>query len=210
MRKLLTVNLIIAGLFVTCWWTFVLFTHGAFVSPVGLVAGGICGFVSIPLFFCVLALFIINIYGVIKFWSKHKLVTLLPFLVLGAAAVGVFGLRALDVCTMSIRRFEKYLPDYESFVKMAEQKHKLGDWDVIPMHKGYKHLGYLAVVYDDKPISDNEPNTLFVSFEVGHFGVFGHTHFLYSSNGEIARGSKAYQEWPNRRRVNEHWFRVSD
>jgi 4-amino-4-deoxy-L-arabinose transferase-like glycosyltransferase len=210
MRTLIIVNLVIAGLLVICFWPFALFTHGAFVNRAGLAAGILCGFAMLPLLPCVPVLLLVNIYGVFKYWSKHKLVTLVPFLVLGTSVIGVIGLWALDVSAMSIRRFEKYLPDYEAFVKIAEQKHKLGDWDVMPMPKGYKHLGYLAVIYDDKPISDNDPNIVFVSFEVGHFGVFGHTHFLHSSNGEIARGSKAYREWRNRRRVNEHWFRVSD
>ena len=202
MRKLLIVNLVIAGLLITCSWIFIFFAHGAFVSPVGLVIGGLCGFLAlIPLLFSVPVLFIVNIYGVFKYWAKYKLVTLLPFLVLGLA---VIGLRAWDVRAMSIRRFEKYLPDYEAFVTMAEKEHKHGDPNVIAMPKEYRHLGYLAVIYDD------EPNTLFVSVEVGHFGVFGHTYFLYSSNGEVADGSKVYQQWPHRRRVNEHWFRVSN
>jgi len=150
---------------------------------------------------------LVNAYGVFKYWSKHKLVTLVPFLVLGIAAVGSF---AWDVGAMSIKRFEKYLPDYEAFVKIAEKKHKPGDWDKMGMPEGYKHLGYVAFIYDDKPVSDNEPNTLFVSILVGSAGVFGHTCFLYSSSGEIAPGSKAYREWPHQQMVNEHWFRVSN
>ena len=202
MKKLLIVNLVVAGLLITCFWTFTFFTHGAFISPVGLRIGILCGFFALmPLLLSVLILFVVNIYGVFKFWSKYKLVTLLPFLILGIA---VMSLRAWDVEAMSIRRFEKYLPDYEAFAATAEKGHKHGDWDTIALPKEYRHLGYLAVVYDD------EPNTLCVTIDVGNFGVFGHTAFLYSSNGEITRGSKTSREWPERQRVNERWFRVSD
>lgn len=202
MRNLLIANLVIAVLLTLCFWIFAFFVYGAFINRIGLVTAFLCGWVLLPpLLLSVPLLFVVNIYGVFKFWTKNKLVTLLPFLVLGVA---VIGLRAWDIRSMSIRRFQKYLPDYEAFVTMAERGHKHGDWDVITLPKEYQHLGYLAVIYDD------EPNTLFVSVEVGHFGVFGHTAFLHSSNGEIDRGSKAYRQWPHRQRVDERWFRVSD
>jgi hypothetical protein len=208
MKKLLIVNLIVAGLLLACFWTFAFFVYGVFVNPVGLALGITCGcFALLPLLLSVLVLFVVDIYCVFGFWPKHKLVTLLPFVVLGVA---VMSMRAWDIRAMSIRRFEKHLPDYEAFVAMAKKEHKPGDWDVMGMPKEYRHLGYLAIIYDDKPILENEPNTLVVSIEVGHFGIFGHTHFLYSSNGEIARGSKAAREWPRRQRVKEHWFRVGD
>lgn len=207
MKILLIVNLVFAGLFITCSCIFRFFAYGAFVNLVGLYIGFLCSiFASIQLF-SIPTLFLINIYGVYKYWSKHKLVTLVPFPVIGIAVVGSF---AWDVGAMSIRRFEKYLPDYEAFVKMAEKKHKFGDYDSMRLPKEYKHLGYIAHIYEDKPVSDNEPNTLFVSILVGSAGVFGHTCFLYSSNGEIAPGSKAYREWHYPKRINEHWFRVSD
>lgn len=207
MKKLIIVNLVFAGLLVTCLWTFWFFANGAFVNRVGLQIGFLCGiFASLQLLGAP-ALFLVNAYGVFKYWSKYKLVTVVPFLVLGIAGIGLF---AWDIEAMSIRRFEKYLPDYEAFVKMAEKKQKPGEWDVTGMPKEYKHLGYLAVIYDDKPVSNNEPNTLFVSILVGSAGVFGHTCFLYSSNGKIAPGSKTYQEWHYPQRINEHWFRVSD
>ncbi len=208
MKPLIIVNLVYAAILVVCFWIFAFFAQGAFVNPVGLGIGVFLGWcVLIPMFPGVLVLLVFNIYGVFRYWSKYKLMTLLPFLILGVA---IKGLGFWDVHAMSIRRFEKYLPDYETIVERSEKEHKPGDWDVMGLPEGYRHLGYLVVTYDDKPISDNEPNTLFVSFEVGHFGVFGHTHFLYSSNGEITSGSKAYRGWPHRYRVNEHWFRVSD
>jgi hypothetical protein len=202
MRKLLIVNLVFAGLLLTCYWTFAFFTHGAFVNPVGLIIGVICGWCALmPLLLAIPVLFVANIYGVFKFWSEHKWRTLLPFLILGVA---LFGLRIWDVSAMSIRRFEKYLPDYEAFVAKVEKEYKPGDRHSMGMPKEYRHLGYLAIIYDD------EPNNLYELVEVGHFGVFGHTYFLHSSNGDIARGSKGYRKWPDKERVNEHWFRVSD
>ncbi len=202
MKILLIVNIVIAMLLDACFWTFAFFTHGAFVHPIGLLVGGLCGWFGVtPLLFAVLVMFIIDIFGAFKFWDEHGWKTLLPFLVLGIA---IFGLTIWDVQAMSIKRFNKYLPDYESYVATVKREHKQGNWDVSALPKEYKHLGYLSAAYD------NEPNILFVSIDVGNFGVFGHTAFLYSSNGAIAKDSRAYKSWHYRDRVNEHWFRVSD
>jgi hypothetical protein len=201
MKILLIVNLVFVGLLVGCCWTFRFFAFGAFVHPVGLAIGILCGVAWMPLLLCVPVMFLVNIYGIFKYWSKHKLVTLVPFLVLGIAVASLF---AWNVRKMSVMRFKKYLPDYTEFVSKLEKEHKKGECGPIAVPKEYSHLGYWCAVYDD------EPNNVYVSFCVGHFGVFGHTAFVYTSGGEIVEGSKTYREWPYRQRVNENWFRVSD
>jgi hypothetical protein len=202
MKTLLIVNLVFAGLFVICFWIFAFFTNGAFVNPVGLVIAGFLGWcVLTPAFPCAPALFVFNIYGVFKYWSKYKLMALLPLLVFGIAVMSLF---VWDVRAISIRRFEKYLPDYEAFVAKVEKKHKPGDLNSIDIPKEYRHLGYSAIVDYD------EPNNLYVIVLVGSRGVFGHTYFLHSSNGDIAPGFKVCRIVHYKERVNEHWFRISD
>ena len=202
MKILLIVNLIVVGLFVICFWIFTFFVHGAFVNPVGLVIAGFLGWcVLAPAVLGAPVLLFFNIYGVFKYWSKYKLMTLLPFLVFGIA---VMSLRVWDVRAMSIRRFEKYLPDYEAFVAKVEKEHKPGDLSSIGIPKEYRHLGYSAIVDYD------EPNNLCVIVAVGSGGVFGHTYFLHSSNGDIAPGFRVCRPVHYKERVNKHWFRIKD
>jgi hypothetical protein len=202
MKKILIINFIFASVLIACYWTFVLFTHGAFVNPIGLFAGCICGFfLMLPLLCCFLVMVIVDFYYLFKFWSEYKLIALLPFLILGLA---VISLNVWDVGEMSIKRFKKYQPNYDTFVSKLVKEHVKGKWESIAIPKEYKNLGYWCAVFDD------EPNNVYVSFCVGHFGVFGHSAFLFTTSGEINKGSKAAKEWPFRERVNEHWFRVSD
>jgi len=203
MKKLLIVNLVFAGLFVICFWFFALFTHGVFVNPVGLMVAGFLGWcVLTPMLPGALLLLVFDIYGVFKYWSKYKLITLLPFIVLGIAVVSLF---TLDVRTMRIKRFEKYLPDYEAFVAKVEKEHTPGDLNSIDMPKEYKHLGYSATV------NYYEPNNLYVLVTVGSGGGFGRaTFFLYSSNGDIATQSEMYRIVHYKERLNAHWFIASN
>jgi len=210
MKILLIVNLVFAGLFFICFWIFRFFAFGVFVNPIGLIFSGFCMYCASIQLVSTPALLIVNIYGIFKYWSKYKLVTLVPFLIIGITVAGLF---VLDTNEMSMKRFEKYLPDYEAFVKMAEQEYKHSDWKMMPMPKEYKRLGYRADIFYDKPASDNEPNTMFVLFLVGSAGFAGHTAFLYSSNSNMPCSND--ETWQNRmrsrsQRINEHWFRVSD
>ena len=202
MKKLLIINLVFAIIFITCSWTFTLCTHGVIVSHTGLVTGPLCGFASMLLFLVIPVLFIFDIYYVFKFWEDNKLIVFLPLIVIGVVVVG-FGF--WDVRSLSIKRFNKYRPDYEAFVSKLIEKHKQGERDnMLRMPPEYKHLSHWVTVYDD------EPNNIFAGFMVGYFGTFGHTSILYSSKGEISPGSYTDKDWPNKQRINEHWFRVSD
>ncbi len=203
MKKLLIANLVFAGLFVICFWIMTFFVHGAFVNPVGLVISGFLVWcVLTPMVPCVPVLFVFNVYGVFKYWSKYKLVTLLPFLVLGIMVMSLF---VWDVGAISIRRFKKYLPDYEAFVAKVEKEHKPGDLSRISIPKGYRHLGYSA----DVDFAD--PNNLYVMVGVGSGGAVGHhTSFLYSSNGDVTPEFSVRHIVHYKERVNEQWFRVSD
>jgi hypothetical protein len=205
MKKLIIVNLVFAGLFVICFWIFAFFTNGVFVSPMALVMGmaGILGcFVLPPMLLCFLGLLVFDLYGVFKYWSRYKLTTLLPFLILG---VSIMSLRVWDVGAMSIKRFEKYLPDYEAFIAKVQKEHKPGDLSGIDIPNNYKHLGHVA------HIDFSDANNLYVMIGVGSSGAFGnHTFFLYSSSGEIIPGSRTDQIMHYKEQVNEHWFRVSD
>lgn len=201
MKKLLIINLVFSIIFIICSWTFALCTHGAIVSSIGFVAGPLCGFAMILLFLVIPVLFIINFYYVFKFWDDYKLITFLPFLMIGLAVISI---GFWDVGALSIKRFERYQPDYETFVGKLVGEHKQGEWDNIKMPPKYKHLAHWATVYD------NEPNNIFASFMVGYFGTFGHTSILYSSKGEITPDSYTDKSWLNKQRINKHWFRVSD
>jgi hypothetical protein len=167
-----------------------------------MVIAGILLCVLTPMLLCLPVLFAFNIHGVFKYWSKYKLMTLLPFLILGIMVMSLF---VWDVRAMSIKRFEKYLPDYEAFVTKVEKEHKPGNLNRISMPKGYRHLGRFAEV----DFADS--NNLDIMIGVGSSGAVGHhTFFLYSSNGNIAPDFKAINIIHYKERVNEHWFRVSD
>lgn len=203
MKKLLIVNLVFAVLFVICFWIMTFFDHGVFVNRVGLVISGFLGWcVLTPMAPCVPLLFVVNIYYVFKYWSKYKLMTLLPFLILGIMVMSLF---VWDLGAMSINRFKKYLPDYEAFVAKVEKEYKPGDSSRIRMPKGYRHLGYSAEV------DFTDANNLYVMIGVGSGGAVGrHTSLLYSSNGDITAEFSVSYVVHYKEQVNEHWFIVSD
>lgn len=205
MKKLLIINSVFVFVFLICWWTFALCTHGAIVHPIGFIAGPICGFISIFLFPMALVLFVIDIYYVFRFWCESKLIAFLPFLFIAAIAIGSGFLGPfINGKPLSIKRFEKYEQDYETFAKKTLAEHKKGERECLQLPREYKHLANFVTVYDD------EANNIFVDFNVGYFGVFGHTSLLYSLNGDITPKSYTDRDWPRKYRINEHWFKVSD
>jgi hypothetical protein len=151
-------------------------------------------------------MFIINVVFVIRKWHIHKLMTLVPILILGLTG---FCLYIPDFEAMSISRFNKHLAEYNSLVALAAEKQKSGDLNISPLPKEYKQLGYVAKAFE------GEPNTLYVEIFVGSHGIFGHHSFLYTASGNIPYSNDVHQTWRNRmrsrsQRINEHWFRIND
>ena len=116
-----------------------------------------------------------NIYGIFKYWTKYKLMTLITIFNLG---VSIMSLRVWDIRAITIRRFKKYLPDYEAFIAKVQKEHKTGDMSRIEIPNDYKHLGYIAHA------NFSDPNNLEVIVVVGSVGFAGHTYFVYSSSGK--------------------------
>jgi hypothetical protein len=208
MKKLLIINLCFAGLFITSRWIDGLFFHGLVINWVGMQVGFFCGLIAGLLFLIGLpVLFVINLIFVVQKWRAHKLITLVPMLILGLT---IFCLYSSHFEAMGISRFNNHLADYNSFVALAAEKQKAGDWNISPLPKEYRHLGYVAKAFE------GEPNTLYLQIFIGNHGVLGgHRSFLYTASGDIPYSNDVHQTWRNRmrshsQRINEHWFRISD
>jgi hypothetical protein len=207
MKKLLIINACFAVLLIGSHWVDGLAFHGLVINWAVMQAGFLCALIAGMLFLIGLpVMFIINVVFVIRKWQTHKLITLIPMVILGLTG---FCLYIPDFAAMSISRFKTRLSEYNSFVVLAAEKQKSGDWNISPLPIEYRQLGYVAKAFE------GEPNTLYVEIFVGSHGIFGHRSFLYTASGDMPYSNDAHQNWRNRmrsrsQRINEHWFTIND
>ncbi|MHC4110358.1 MAG: hypothetical protein ACYSUY_04735 [Planctomycetota bacterium] len=204
MRKLLIVNAVVVILGTGCVVLENFFGYGA--CPI-IIAPVITSFAIYVIMFLVFiglpCLLIVDIVQAFRGWRSVRWRSLLPLVVLCTIIPAVllpnFGL------SLGEKRFMSHLPEYEAFVSEIKAKTWKEDLMVISNPATCRGLAYIIRAYE------NEPNVLVAEFWVAGMGPPPkHIAFLYTSSGNVSKGSDADKDWHRWKRMNENWFRVGD
>ena len=204
MWKLLIVNAVVVILGTGCAFLFGFFGYGACPVTIAPVITSCAVYVFLLLVFIGLpCLLIVDIVQAFRGWSSLRWRALLPLLVL--CSIIPTGRLIQFGKSLGEKRFISRLPEYEAFVSEIKAKTWKKGRMLISNPAACRGLAYIIHAYE------NEPNVLVVEFFVGGMGPPPkHTAFLYASSGNVNKGSDADKHWHRWKRMNKHWFRVSD
>jgi hypothetical protein len=174
---------------------------------------GGCPLLTIPLGFIFLfgsmfsvlafyAMICVDIFFVFRLWKSIKTRVFIPF---GILAIGLFAGILSDSFARKLdeNHFLKYFDQYENIVSMIKNGNIPSTTGSLPFE--YWHLAPIVMIGDS-----NDPNSFNIVFIVGSAGFAGHTAYIYSNSGIIAKDSQLDKNWRNRKQVKEHWFRATD
>ena len=201
-HNLIIINLLFVIVLYAAKTLFSLFAYGAypiFAAPVIASLSGLLVLVGVP---TAVFLLVLDIGTASKKWKQYKMKSLIPLLIL---IMGLFIPPIINGTELAEKRFLNKINDYQAFVNKLESVEPNTHQKVLHDTEEYRDLAYMVRAYED------DPNELVVEFVVGGMGPPPkHTAFLYTSDGDIKKNSKAGDRWYSRKRLTDNWFMVHD